>query len=155
MRAFLAPLLGLLLLGGCSGMEPAPHCDMGRVSSQRDLVPGPAMIPGEPSPLKEMPLNSASIIDANIINKVHVRAITARRTATGTVEVVAQVVNCTDFPLNAEARTQFYDGALSPSEPASAWRRLALPARAVTGYHEFSIGAQTVEHYLIEMRETR
>lgn len=155
MRASLAPLLGLLLLGGCSGMEPAPHCDMGRISWQRELVPGPAMVPGEPSPLKEMPLNSVSIIDANIINKVHVRAINARRTPTGTVEVVAQVVNCTDFPLNAEARTQFYDGAQVPSEPVSAWRRMPLPARATTAYREFSTGAQSVEHYLIEMRETR
>jgi hypothetical protein len=154
-RSLAAASLGLLLLGGCSGMEAGPRCDMGRISWQRDLVPGPAMVPGEPSPLLEMPLNSVSIIDPNIIHKVYVRAITARRTATGTVEVVAQVVNCTDFPLHAEARTQFYDGAQAPSEPVSAWQRMPLPARATTNYRELSIGTKSVEHYLIEMRETR
>ncbi len=155
MRRLLATTFGLLLLGGCTTMEPAPFCDMGRVSSQRALVPGPTMVPDESSPLKEMPLNSANITDANIINKLYIRAITARRTGTGTVEVVAQVVNCTDFPLNAEARTQFFDAAKAPSEPVSAWKRFQLPARTVNNYQEFSMGAQTVDAYLIEMRETR
>jgi hypothetical protein len=155
MRRLLATAFGLLLLGGCTTMDPAPRCDMGRVSSQRDLIPGPAMVPGESSPLKEMPLNSVNITDERILNKLYIRAITARRTATGTVEVVAQVVNCTDFPLNAEARTQFYDAAPAPSEPVSAWKRLHLSPRTSNVYSEFSMGAQTVDGYMIEMRETK
>ena len=155
MRRLFATTIGLLLLGGCTTMDPAPRCDMGRISSQRELVPGPAMVPGENSPLKEMPLNSVNITDEAILNKLYVRAINARRTATGTVEVVAQVVNCTDFPLNAEARTQFYDNAQIPSEPVSAWKRVHLPARTSNLYNEFSMGAQSVDAYLIEMRETK
>lgn len=155
MRHLLATTFGLLLLGGCTTMDPAPRCDMGRISSQRDLVPGPAMVPGESSPLKEMPLNSVNITDEGVINKLYIRAITARRTATGTVEVVAQVVNCTDFPLNAEARTQFFDAAQVPSEPVSAWKRFHLSPRTANAYSEFSMGAQTVDGYMIEMRETK
>jgi hypothetical protein len=155
MRRLLASSFGLLLLGGCTTMDPAPYCDMGRINSQRELVPGPAMVPDEKSPLKEMPLNSVNITDPNIINKLYVRAINARRTGTGTVEVVAQVVNCTDFPQNAEARTQFYDSAQVPSEPVSAWKRLHLPPRSNNLYTEFSMGAQSVDAYFIEMRETK
>ncbi|OAN53698.1 hypothetical protein A6A04_13925 [Paramagnetospirillum marisnigri] len=155
MKRLFAPALGLLLLGGCSGIEPAPHCDMGRVSSQRDLVPGPAMVPDEKSPLKEMPLNSVNITDPAIINKLYVRSISARRTATGTVEVMAQVVNCTDFPLNAEARTQFTDASGAPAEIVSAWQRVHLSPRTIGNYRELSLGDKTVDGYLIEMRETK
>ncbi len=155
MRRLLAPAFGLFLLGGCTTMEPAPHCDMSRVSSQRDLIPGPAMVPGETSPLKEMPLNSVNIADPGILNKLYIRAISARRTATGTVEIIAQVVNCTDFPLNAEARTQFYDSAQAPSEPVSAWQRFHLSPRTISSYRELSMGDKTVDAYMIEMRETK
>ncbi len=155
MRRLLASTLGLVLLGGCANMEPAPYCNMSQVSSQRDLVPGPAMVPGETSPLKEMPMNSVSITDPGILHKLYIRAIAARRTATGTVEVIAQVVNCTDFQLNAEARTQFYDGAGAPSEPVSAWQRFHLSPRTTNSYRELSMGDKTVDGYMIEMRETK
>ncbi|RAU21524.1 hypothetical protein CU669_12550 [Paramagnetospirillum kuznetsovii] len=155
MRRLLAPVLGLLLLGGCASMEPAPHCDMSRISGQRDLVPGPAMVPGESSPLKEMPMNSVNITDPAIMNKLYVRSIAARRTATGTVEVVAQVVNCTDFQQTAEARTQFYDSTGVASEPVSAWQRLHLSPRTSSAYRELSMGDKTVDGYMIEMRETK
>lgn len=147
--------LGLLLLGGCAGLDPAPQCDMDRIASQRELVPGPAMVPGWSSPLKEMPMNSVSITETILLHKLHVRAIDVQRTGTGTVEVLAQVVNCTDFPQNAEARTQFFDGAQVPSESASAWKRLHLPPHTTVAYQELSIGAKSVEGYMIEMRETK
>jgi hypothetical protein len=146
---------GLLLLAGCTTMEPGPKCDMGRVNSQRELVPGPAMVEGSSSPLKEMPANSVSMVDPDIINKLYVRTIAARRTASGTVEVAAQVVNCTDYPLNAEARTQFTTSAGTPAEPVSAWRRFHLPAHTINTYSEFSLGTEAVDGYLIEMRETK
>ena len=43
----------------------------------------------------------------NVINKLYVRSVGAQRTATGTVKVYSQIINCTDYPLNVEARTQF------------------------------------------------
>lgn len=142
-----------LLLGGCASLEPAPVCDMGRVASQRELVAGPATVDGSSSGLKEMPMNSVSINDPNIIRKLMVRSIAARRTATGTVEVVAQVVNCTDFPLSAEARTQFYGTDQAPVEPVSAWHRLQLGPHSTNSYRELSLGTKDVDGYMIEMRE--
>ncbi len=144
----------LLLLNGCV-QEPAPMCNMAGIAAQRQLVAMPAMLPGQPSPLIEMPLNSVNITDFAIMNKVFVRTANARRTPTGTVEVIAQVINCTDYPLNAEARTQFYDAAQVASEPVSAWKRFNLPPRSSNTYRESSIGTRTVDYYMVEMRETR
>lgn len=145
---------GLLLLGACA-QEPAPMCNMAGISAQRQLVQVPSLVPGQPSPITEMPLNSASVTDYSIINKVFVRQISARRTPTGTVEVVSQVINCTDYALNVEARTQFYDAAQVASEPVSAWKRFNLSARTSNTYRESSIGTKTVDYYMVEMRETK
>ncbi|MBI5163770.1 MAG: hypothetical protein HY985_07690 [Magnetospirillum sp.] len=150
----LVPLV--LALAGCAQVqEPAPVCNMAAINSQRQLIALPGLAPGDPSPVIEMPLNSVSIVDPKIINKVYVRQVGARRTATGTVEVTAQVINCTDFPLNAEARTQFYDQMQAPGEPVSAWKRVSLPARTSNTYRESSMGSRNAAYYMVELRETR
>lgn len=153
----IAGLAGLTAtLAGCAQVqEPAPICNMAGIAAQRQLVALPAAAPGEPSPLLEMPLNSVSITDHAIIQKVFVRSVNARRTPTGTVEVVSQVLNCTDHPLNVEARTQFYDPAQIAAEPVSAWKRFHLPPRTSNTYRESSIGARNVNFYMVELRETR
>jgi hypothetical protein len=144
----------LLLLAGCT-QEPAPICNMAGIAGQRQLVAVPSALPDQPSPLLEMPLNSVNVSDFAIINKVYVRTVNARRTPTGTVEVFSQIINCTDYPLNAEGRTQFYDTAQAPSEPVSAWKRFNLPPRTSNTYRESSIGAKAVQYYMIELRETK
>ena len=144
----------LLFLGGCA-QQPAPMCNMAGISAQRQLVQVPSLVPGAPSPITEMPLNSASVTDYSIIDKIFVRQITAQRTATGTVEVVSQVINCTDYPLNVEARTQFYNAAQVASEPVSGWKRFNLPARTSNTYRESSIGTKSVDFYMVELRETK
>ena len=151
-----APALfcGAALLAGCA-QEPAPICNMNAIAAQRQLAAAPSQVPGGASPLLEMPLNSVNITDFAIINKVYVRTVNARRTQTGTVEVYSQIINCTDFPLNAEARTQFYDAGQAPSEPVSAWRRFALPPRSSNTYRETSIGTERAAFYMVELRETK
>lgn len=152
----LAGLSGLAALAGCTQVqEPAPICNMAGIAAQRQLVALPAAAPGEPSPLLEMPLNSVSITDHNVINKLFVRQVTAQRTQTGTVKVIGQVINCTDYPLNIEARTQFYDQGQAPSEPVSAWKRLHVGPRTSNTYAETSIGTKNVQYYMVELRETR
>ncbi len=151
-----AGITGLSALAGCAQVqEPAPICSMAGISAQRQLVALPAAAPGEPSPLLEMPLNSVSITDFNVMNKLFVRTVTAQRTSTGTVKVISQVINCTDYPLNIEGRTQFYDQNQAPSEPVSAWKRLNLAPRTSNTYLETSIGTKNVQYYMVEVRETR
>lgn len=151
-----AGLTSISVLAGCAQqMEPAPICNMAGINAQRQLVALPAAAPGEPSPLMEMPLNSVSITDFNVINKLYVRSVTAQRTPTGTVKVISQIINCTDYPLNVEGRTQFYDQAQAPSEPVSGWKRLNLAPRTSNTYAESSIGTKNVQYYMVEVRETR
>lgn len=151
----LAGLSGIAALAGCAQVqEPAPICNMAGINAARQLVALPSA-PGEPSPLLEMPLNSVSITDFNVINKLFVRQVSAQRTPTGTVKMVSQIINCTDYPLNVEARTQFYDQAQVPSEPVSGWRRLNFAPRTSNTYAENSIGTKNVQYYMVELRETR
>lgn len=149
-------VLATLVMSGCAQIqEPAPVCNMEGIARQRQLVALPAATPGDPSPLIEMPLNSVNITDFNVMNKLFVRQVQAQRTATGTVAVAATIVNCTDYPLNVEARTQFLDGAQAASEPVSAWKRLHLQPRTYNTYGESSIGTGQVQYYLVELKETR
>lgn len=145
-----------LALNACTQVqEPAPVCNMSGIAAQRQLVALPAAAPGESSPLMEMPLNSVSITDFTIINKLYVRQVNAQRTPTGTVRVNSQIINCTDYPLMIEARTQFYDQGQGPSEPVSAWKRLNLAPRTSNTYSESSIGTKNVQYYMVEVKETR
>lgn len=150
----LLPALAALLAGCAQVQEPAPVCNMAGINAARQLVALPSA-PGEPSPLVEMPLNSVSITDFNVIQKLFVRQSSARRNPSGTVQVVSQIINCTDYPLNVEARTQFYDQGQTPSEQASAWKRLNLAPRTSNTYSENSIGTKNVQYYMVELRETR
>lgn len=154
-RAVPGLAIAAVLLAGCATPEPAPICNMSAIAAQRQLAAVPSNVPGEASPLLEMPLNSVSITDFTIIEKIFTRTVNARRTATGTVEVYAQIINCTDFPLNIEARTQFYDAGQAPSEPVSAWRRMPLPPRTSNTYREMSIGTKQAQFYMVEVRETK
>jgi hypothetical protein len=154
-RAIPGFAIAAVLLAGCATPEPAPICNMSAIAAQRQLAAVPSNVPDGTSPLLEMPLNSVSITDYMIIEKIYTRTVNARRTPTGTVEVYAQIINCTDFPLNIEARTQFYDAGQAPSEQVSAWRRMPLPARTSNTYREMSIGTKQAQYYMVEVRETK
>jgi hypothetical protein len=78
-----------------------------------------------------------------------------RRTATGTLNVVVQVRNRTDFPQVIEARTSFFDGGFAPTENPSGWNRVHLPPNGVATYQENSLGTANVAHYYVEIREAR
>lgn len=152
----LAALAGTAAIAGCTQVqEPGSVCNMSGIAAQRQMVALPAAAPGEASPLLEMPLNSVSITDFTVINKLYVRQVTAQRTPTGTVRVNSQIINCTDYPLMVEARTQFYDQGQGPSEPVSAWKRLNLAPRTTNTYSESSIGSKNVQFYMVELKETR
>lgn len=117
--------------------------------------PGLALVPAVPGTMTEIPLNSVSMTDVSITNKVLVQSTFARRTPTQTVEVHARFMNCTDFPLQIEGRTQFFDEAQVSVEPPSAWHRVYVSARSVGTYIESSTDARRVATYLIELREGR
>src|SRR5437773_4623160 len=136
-------------------IEPRPRCDFNALVAQRPAASQPAMVSSVPASMTEMPLNSVNLTDWTITNKVMVQSTNARRTPTGTVEVWARLVNCTDYPLQVEGRTHFLDDGRSPIEDASAWNRVFLPARSFAVYTEHSTNTARVKYYFVELREGR
>lgn len=145
-----------LLAVGCAPpkIEPRPVCDMEAYRQAFANPPeGEVMVPPSPGTISPMPLNTVNITDQAIIQKVIVQASNATRTPTGTVEVWARLVNCTDFPLQIEGRTNFLTAGQAPAEPATAWTRVMLPARSIGTYSAKSIASDQVATYLVEIRE--
>lgn len=136
-------------------VQPGPACDFNALVAQRGAPAQPVLAPQTPSTITEMPLNAVTITDVAITNKVMVQTTNARRSPTGTVEVWARLVNCTDYPLQVEGRTHFLDSAQAPAEDVSAWHRVMLPARSFGVYRELSTSATRVAYYYVELREGR
>ncbi|RZA33521.1 MAG: hypothetical protein EOP92_20480 [Lysobacteraceae bacterium] len=87
--------------------------------------------------------------------KIAIESQGARRNATGTLNVLVQIRNRTDFPQVIEARTSFFDSALAPSEKASGWTRVHLDPNGIGTYQESSLGTALAAHYYVEIREAR
>lgn len=79
----------------------------------------------------------------------------ARRNPTGTVKVIAQFRNRTDYTQAIEARVSFFDAELVQVEKPSAWSRLILTPNGTGTYEESSTLTSDVAHYLVEVREAR
>lgn len=157
-RAAATAAAAAFAMTGCGPeIHPRAECDFYAVKAARDAAPppGPVLVPPIPGSLIPMPLNAVNVADGAIANKVLVQATNARRFEGGDIEVFARMVNCTDYPLQIEARTHFLDGAQGDAEPVSAWSRIHLPARALTSYTERSVAGAVVASYLIEVREGR
>ena len=157
-RAAATAAAATFAMTGCGPeIHPRAECDFYAVKAARDAAPppGPVLVPPIPGSLIPMPLNAVNVADGAITNKVLVQATNARRFEGGDIEVFARTVNCTDYPLQIEARTHFLDGAQGDAEPVSAWSRIHLLARALTSYTERSVAGAVVASYLIEVREGR
>lgn len=156
-------LLMLALSGGCSSVE-------------NDEGAGPGVRVRDPrAPNAQNRLNSVVILDDSLERwetdkgffswlfgddgvkrgKIAVEGTGARRTPTRSLEVWAQLRNRTDFPLQIEARTQFFDRDEAPIEGPSAWKRIYLPANSTAPYREVSLGVDNREFYIVEIREGR
>ena len=146
-----------LLIVGCHNspvVHPKPQCDFRAVQAQAPPA-GPVLVPQIPGSVTPMPLNAVNLTDYAITNKIMVQSTNARRLKAGDVEAFTRLVNCTDYPLQVEARTHFLDASQTDAEPVSEWDRIHLPARAIGSYSVRSTAGSIVESYLIELREGR
>lgn len=143
-------LAAVAMLAGCA--QPiAVQCDFSPfLSAQRS--PGPALAPMVPGTMQEVPLNAIAFTDRRITDRVLVQSLGASRNDAGRVQVTARMVNCTDTPIQVEARTQFMDSGQAPTEPVSVWKRVFLSPRAFAVYQESSMDAQKVALYLVELK---
>ena len=158
--AYVLPLALALVVAMTAGCQqsvrilPGPQCDFRAIQAQ-GAVQGPVLVPQVPGSAEVMPLNAVNITDAAITNKIVVQSTNARREADGDITVFARLVNCTDFPLQLEARTNFLDGEQVDAEPVTAWSRLHAPAHGLVSYTTRSTAGAAVASYLIELREGR
>ena len=152
----LVPVSLLLALAACqtTTVLPKPQCDFRPLLSQAPPS-GPVLLPLVPGSVTAMPLNAVNITDIAITNKIMVQATNARRLDGGDVEVFARFVNCTDFPLQLEARTHFLDAGQADTEPVTAWSRIHMPAHTIGTYSNRSTSGSSVQSYLVEVREGR
>ena len=145
------------VIAGCGQphkVHPQPFCDFRAVQKPADVA-GPVLVPMVPGALTPMPLNAVTITDAAISNKIMVQATNARRMPGGDIEVFARLVNCTDFPLQVEARTPFFDATQTGAEAPSAWKRMYMAAHTIANYSLSSTAGEAVASYLVEVREGR
>ena len=112
-------------------------------------------------------LNSVVIIDHNlqkaevvpfskehdIKSKLSVENLGIKTLSTRNAEVFTTIRNRTDYNLQLEIRSQFYDNNQVALEKPSAWKRYSLAKNSVITYKEQSISIDNVTQFLIEVRE--
>lgn len=86
--------------------------------------------------------------------KVDVESSGVRQTATGNTEVWAVLRNRTDYDLQVQGMTSFYDAGSAPLDDRSNWKRVYLPANSTALYKEVSVNQQA-KYFVLELREGR
>ena len=158
-RVFVTAAAAVLAMAtvGCgqtARVLPAPQCDFRAIKVQGPAQ-GTVLVPLVPGSAEVMPLNAVNITDTAITNKIVTQSTNARRETNGDITVFARLVNCTDYPLQLEARTHFLDAGQTDAEPVTAWTRLHTTAHGLVGYTTRSTAGSAVQSYLIEVREGR
>jgi hypothetical protein len=144
-----------LVMAGCAPRSPTVACDLRALP---DGAPAGSEVLASPAPGAlevDVPLNAVSMTDEEVASRILVQSTGAYRTPTGTLQVVARLVNCTDYPQMVEGRAHFLGEAQMPVGETSAWKRVHLPARAIGHYTETSTDWDRVQSYLIELRSGR
>jgi len=108
---------------------------------------------GAVSGVANIPPNAFNFIEGNLGNKVIARSAVLSSNESGTTRLDVVFANCTDFPLQIEARTQFIDASGIPVERVSGWKRLYLQPRTLSQYQESSTYDGLVNSYLVDVRE--
>ncbi len=113
--------------------------------------PGPALV-GVPYGMQStpIPLDSIQFSDDRVAGALSLQQLSARRTATGTVQVSARFVSCARTPMSVRMRTSFLGSGQSGIEPHSAWKTVFLQPHLMASYEELSTSRE-VENYVVEI----
>ena len=146
----LAALAGSLLATNAAAENNVVKCKTWQ-ARRAAPVAGPALVANVPKSMTPIDLNAVQFTDKPLTRQVLVEGLFARRTETDTVEVTARLVNCTNEPLQVQARSSFMDETQNPTEPTSVWSRVSIPAYGTGVYRERSMGRDEVQYYLVEL----
>jgi uncharacterized protein YcfL len=137
MKITSASLILLLLLSGCRStvLEEGPHAAVR-------------------NPQIQIAMNNAVLTDDSLAGKIAVEQTNWSRSENGMPQVWALLRNRTDYRVQVEARTRFYDAQRAPLSGPMAWERISLGPNNTETYR--ANGAQAdVGFYSIEIREGR
>jgi len=152
----LLPLL-VILLSSCAPREAPPItfpvCDFSKAPYGSAPRGYGKLVPAIQDTLHPISLSTVNITDTNLLRRIVVQDVKAMRTQSNHLNVYARIVNCTDFPIILEGRTQYLDANQVISEPVTGWKRMHLPARTLGNYQETSIMQPMPDSFLIELRE--
>ncbi len=147
MKTALIALGAALVMAGCAN---PPFTEGAKVARRVD---------DQSAPDARMQYDQVVILDRSLqsdkAGRIAVESQGARRNPTGTLRVIAQLRNRTDFRQAIEARVSFYDSGYAPIDRTSAWNRIILDGNSVGVFEESSTLTGQVAHYLVEIREAR
>ncbi len=150
-------LIVILLLSACA-TKPAPpvtvvSCDFKKAPYGSAPRGYGVLVPAIIGTLHPIALSTVSITDTALLRRIVVQDVKAMRTQHQQLNVYARIINCTDYPIILQARTQYLDRNQVLAEPVTQWKRMHLPARSIGNYQESSILQPMPDSFLVELRE--
>ena len=137
MKPLLSCLLLLALLSGCRStvIEEGPHAAVR-------------------NPQVQIQLNNAVLTDDSLAGKIAIEQTNWSRSENGLPQAWALIRNRTDYRIQVEARTRFYDAQQAPLPGPIAWQRISLSPNTVETYRVTGTHGNS-GFYSIEIREGR
>jgi uncharacterized protein YcfL len=106
------------------------------------------------NPQVQIQLNNAVLTDDSLAGKIAVEQTNWSRTENGLPQVWALIRNRTDYRIQVEARTRFYDAQQAPMSGPQAWQRISLSPNTTETYRVNGTHGNA-GFYSIEIREGR
>jgi len=151
-------LVLILVALGCACATAPPHSTHPECNfrAARDGVTprgdGDYLFPPDGQSMVPLPLSTVSLSDYTLRNRMLVQQVLGRRDVDGNLTVFVRYVNCTDYPMIVESRTQFLDAQQAPSEPVTGWKRTVMPPNTLGNYQETSVRQPAPHNFLVEVR---
>ena len=155
-RSGILLIAAMSILVGCGTTSTRDHVDaLVRCEIPKDSRPapkGPALV-SEEYGLKTSPIPLDAVLFTNqkLADTLAVQGLYATKTATGTVQISARLLNCTNKAIQLRMRVSFFSKSLAPAEKESMWKTVFVPAHATGVYTELSMSRNGIANYLVEI----
>ena len=127
-----------------------PQCDFRAYQEALQNTSGFTLVPMVVGSSATIPLDSVLVNSPELGKKVVPIATGGERLPNRTLNVFARIQNCTDEPVNLQARASFYDAMNADAEAPTAWTTIFIPPNSRGMYETSSLSADAAS-YLIEL----
>ncbi|QKK02333.1 MAG: hypothetical protein HND55_06520 [Pseudomonadota bacterium] len=149
-------IVGLIAACASPGIPHSTHPECNFRGAPDGVTPrgdGSYLFPPDGRSMVPLPLSTVSLTDYTLRNRMLVQQVQGRRDTSGNLSVFVRYVNCTDYPMIVESRTQFLDAQQAPSEPVTGWKRTVMPPKSLGNYQEVSVRQPPPHNFIVEVRE--